>query len=356
MPALSAFAQNEPRPPEEILSDSGAIPSADMIRELFINCSSWDEAHEPYTDSSKQALIDMGALAVPILLENLGTTNVLKRVTLDEIIKAIGHDSAQFLIPYLQSENPDTRRHAANLIGETAAIKSSEDLSEKGPHPDDQLALDALVSALIIETDWHVSSSLIGALGYMRDSSEIDLIAGYITDDEQALRLSAVVALGRIPDQEAVPHLIAAFSDPVMTVRQAAVLSLSTKTMGNLGFESLIGTVKLSPFGTASRICALESLYRYLQAVASDDSNIADMQRKRVFDMVFDLWSTSEELISWQTKGFSCMVLAYTYDERAQGFLDQIETLVRHPFILGKIREARTILQTGRPSQRGTSK
>ena len=99
------------RTPEEILAEAGEVPSPEAIRELFINCSSWDQEHEEVKEPSKQALIELGALAVPTLLEYLPSTNVLKRVTLDDVIRGIGHPAAEFLVPYLESEDDRTRRH-----------------------------------------------------------------------------------------------------------------------------------------------------------------------------------------------------------------------------------------------------
>jgi HEAT repeat protein len=347
---FAAFAQDETvRTPEEILAQAGETPTADAIRELFINCSAWDEAHQDVQESSKQALIDLGAITVPTLLEYLPSTNVQKRVTLDEIIAAIGNPAAQYLIPYLQDADSETRRHAATLLGETAFINKIEDKSVPGPSPEDRAAIDALTAALEVETDWHAKASVIGSLGKMRDPGQIALLSEYLADEEQALRLAAAVALGRIPDQEAVMPLIRAFSDPLMNVRQAAVLALGMQAMGNLAFEALAGAVSLPPSGMTGRLCALEALTRYLQAVASDDTNRTTEQRTRAFSLASGLLSTGSDSAEWQVRGYACALLGYTYDEKAMSLLDEVALGEQHPFVLGKIEEAREVLQEGKP-------
>ena len=346
----AVMAQDEvARTPEEILTEAGEIPTAEAIRELFINCSAWDELHEPVKVSSKEALIELGALAVPTLMDYLPSTNVLKRVTLDEIITAIGHPAAEYLIPHLQDEEGRVRRHAAYLLGDTAAINALEDPTALGPLEEDLPAIEALAAALEVETDWHSTASILGAIGKMRDPEQIMVLEGYLDDEEQALRLAAVVALGRIPDQEVVRPLIHAFADPLMNVRQAAVLALSTETNGNLAFEALVGSVGLHASGLTGRLCAIESLTRYLSIVESSDSNRVEEQRKRAFDLTTDLLSNNNDPDIWQVRGYACMLTAYTYDEEAVALLEGLSETEEHPFVIGKIEEAIDILEQGRP-------
>ncbi len=349
-PVITSAQDEIIRSPEELLGTEGEAPTVDAIDELFINCSEWDEDHQPVRDSSKQALIDLGELAVPTLLDHwLSSIDVRRRVTLDEIIEAIGYPSAQYLILYMQDEDWYTRRHTAYLSGTVCYAESLEDPLAVGPFEEDQPAIDALSSAIDAEQDWHVLATQVGALGRFRDPAQIDKLAFHLTHEEQAIRLNSVVGLGKIPDQETVPHLIHAFADPLTTVRQAAILALSTKTMGNLSFEAIVGTSILSPSGETARICALETLRRYLGNIATEQDEHAEAQRQRAFDTVLTVIHNTLENDQWLARAYAVEVIGYTYDADAVGFLENLVNNEEHPFVIGKINEALDRLDEGRP-------
>ncbi len=347
----SAVAQeNGPRPVDMILTEMGDIPTVEAIRELFIYCSEWDEKHSDVKDDSKQALIDLGIVVVPTLLEGwIGSVDLRRRIELDNIVGEIGHPSAEYIIPYLEDEDAYSRRHAAYLLGDTAHIQSLDDPLAIGPYDEDIPAIETLTNALTVENDWHVLTSIIGAIGKMRDLAQIDLIASYLNDDEQAIRMSAVIALGRIPDQLVIPHIMGAFSDPVINVRQAAVLAVSTGTMGNLAFEAIVGNSILSPGGMVPRLCALESLARYLDVIAVKRDERSEEQRTRAFDAAVTVIENAVEYNLWQVRGYAVDVIGYTYDNRAGNFLEELAVEERHPFVVNKINKALERLATGQP-------
>jgi len=348
-----AFAQDiSPRPPSEILPPAGESPSPDMIRELFINCSEWDEAHSPFQEESRQALIDLGSLAVPTLLEGwLASVDIRRRVELDTIVREVGSDSAQFLIPYLESNDPYTRRHAAYLLGDTAAIGESENPLALGPHENDLPAMQALSDALESETDWTVMQSIIGAMGYMRDPSLIDTIRVYLTHDEEALRLSAAISLGRIPHQDIIHPLMSAFSNEIGTVRMAAVLALSTKTNGNLSFEALNGAC-IQPSGAShARLCALETLRRYMENISTIHEKNADDQRLRCYSTAESVLTNETNRPGWNVRAYAVELMGWTYNEEAVSFLQEYTATEDHPLVIGKINEALERLMEGQPPE-----
>lgn len=348
VPAI--YAQDEVvRTPDEILSETGDISTPEAIRELFINCSSWDEEHAGVETASKDKLIELGALAVPVLLEYLPSENVEKRVTLDDIIRAIGPPACQYLIQYLNDVEAYTRQHAAYLIGDTAAANLLESPAQLGPVPEDVPAIRSLRNAMDIETDWHVKRALIESLGKMRDPSQIQTIAIYLENEEQALRLSAVNSLCDIPDQAAVIEIIRAFGDPVMNVRQAAVAALSTITIGNLGFELLVGTMGLSPAGLTGQQCAVESLSGFLGAIASRDDTRSDGQRRRAYDAALYVLDAERSANVWSLRGFAYELTGYTYHPNAAEFLSGRLVSEKHPFARCKILKALERLEAGRP-------
>jgi len=346
-----ATAQEEiVRTPEEILAASGGTPTVDAIVELFINVSEWDEAHSAVQEASRKALIDLGPVAVPTLLDKwLSSVDVRRRVELDAVIGAIGYPATQYLLPYLDSSDTEPRRHAAYLIGDTSYAKSVEDPALVGPFKQDLAAIEKLGQALAVETDWHVIAQLLGSLGKMRDPSRIDTLASRLTHEEQSVRLAAAIALGRIPDQKVVPHLIDAFNDPVMNVRQAAVLAISTRTVGNLAFEALLGTGVLSPRGEVPRICALESLGRYLQTIGTERTDRAASQRERAFDTMKNVIDSAQSDDMWAVRGFAVNVIGFTCETDAKAYIEALASKEKNPFVIGEINEALDRLAAGLP-------
>lgn len=348
-PAYSQEA-DDVRTPDEILAEAGETPTPEAINELFINVSEWDEAHSDVQSASRDALIEMGALAVPTLLQNwINSVDVRRRVELDNIITEIGHPAAQYLTEYLQSDDYYTRRHAAYLLGDTAAIRELDDPMAVGPLDEDAEALQALIDALDTETDWHAIQSILGAIGHMRDPESIELISSYLTHEEEAIRLAATIALGRIPVQEAVPEIMVAFADEVMSVRQAAVLALSTKTMGNLAFEALVGRAILPATGVRIRLCSLEALRRYMETIAPEESQRASEQRVRAYDSARTVLDVARTDAMWRARGYAVELIGRTWHPHAISFLETMRSTEHHPFVLGKISEAIEKLEEGRP-------
>jgi len=350
-----AIAQDDEIPvrtPEEILEGMGDIPTVEAIHELFINCSEWDEARADVRDASRQALIDMGHLAVSTLLDEwIEAVDLRRRIELDNIINGIGFDATQYLIPYVEHSDYNVRRHAAYLIGNVAFIKTLEDTEALGLLDEDVPAMDALIAGLEVETDWHATRTFLNAIGQLRDPEQIELLSSYLADDEESVRLGAVLGLGKIPSQDAASRLIRAFSDEEMTVRQAAVLAVSTKTMGNFGFEALIGGSILSPGGTSPRLCALESLWRYLNSIKSDHSDYVWEQRLRAYTTAVSVIDSNLDDSKWQVRGYAIEVIGYTYGGEAGAYLESLLEDESNPFVIGKIEEALNRLDEGMPEE-----
>ena len=334
---------------EVILAEVGPIPTVDQIRELFINASEWDEEHEAMRYVSGDALVELGVVVVPTILDGwLSSVDLRRRIELDNIVTEIGHPAAQYIIPWLENEDSYTRRHASYLLGDTAWIKRLEDPMEIGPIDADVAAINALKAMLSTETEWEVISSAVAALGMFRDPGQIGFLASYLNNEEEAVRKAAVLGLSRIPDQRVVPEIIRAFSDPVTTVRQTAVLALATPSMGNLAFETLIGGAILSPSGQTARLCALETLARHLEAIAVERTDFAASHRIRAYDTVVSIID-NPQTNDWLVRGYAVVIIGHTYHPDAEGYLQGLLGREEHPFITGKINEALDTLEAGMP-------
>ncbi len=334
---------------EEILAEIGEIPSAEAIRELFITCSEWDEEHEAERYVSRDALVELGVVVVPTLLEGwLSSVDIRRRIELDNIVRDIGHIAAHYIVPWLQDDDPYTRRHAAYLLGDTAWINILEDPLAVGPIDSDIEAIEALRAMLINETEWEVISNAVGALGKFQDPDQIEFLSSWLTHEEEAVRKAAVLGLSRILDQGVVPEIIGAFSDPVTTVRQTAVLAMATPALGNIAFEALNGTSILSPSGRVARLCALEALSRYLVATGTERTEIAEIQRKRAFDTGVTILE-NPTMAHWAVRGYAVVVIGNSHYIEAGEFLLQLKETEEHPFVIAKIIEALEALEDGLP-------
>ena len=183
----------------------------------------------------------------------------------------------------------------------------------------------------------------------MRDPARIDLLSSYLVHEEESVRLAATIALGRVPVQEAVPKIMEAFSDAVMSVRQAAVLAISTKTMGNLAFEALVGRAILPATGTRIRLCSLEALTLYLDTIASEETPRASEQRTRAYDAARSVLDVARGDDMWRARGYAVELIGHTWHPHAITFLETMKSTERHPFVLGKLSEAIDNLNEGRP-------
>ncbi|MCX6646768.1 MAG: HEAT repeat domain-containing protein [bacterium] len=349
-PATAAKAQEDTGPAvEQLLSEIGAIPTADKIRELFINTSEWDAEHEELRYISHDALVELGVVVVPTLLEGwLSSVDIRRRIELDNIVKEIGFPAAEYIIPWLENDDPYTRRHAAALLGDTAWINKLEDPMAIGPIDADLNAIEAIKTMLATETEWDVISNAVAALGMFRDPGQIGFLSSYLNNEEEAVRRSAVLGLSKIPDQRVVPEIIKAFDDPVTTVRQTAVLALATPTMGNLAFEALIGGAILSPSGETARLCALESIARYLENIGIERTEIAHSQRFRAYDTAVSIIA-NPTTSDWLIRGYAVVIIGNSYHPDAAVFLQGLLSREEHPFVVGKINEAISTLEAGMP-------
>ena len=341
---ISGFAfASEKKPiltPEEILKDAGENPTPEMIIELFDNVTIDDAAHRPVKDSSRQALINLGTKALPTLVKDyLASEALYHRLEIDNIINGIGNPAIPYLIPFLVNESWYARQHAAYLIGANTAISKQEDLYKIGPVAEDIDALNALESALRKETDWQVIRSLVGAIGAIRDPSKTELIASYLNDKEQAVRITAATALGKIPHKDSLNALLRAFDDPLTTIRQTAILQFATPTNGDIAFDMLINAAKARQASLRSRLCALESLARYLDSTAVLETPQIIEQRKKAAAMATEILSDKTES-DWIVRGYAVKIIGNSKQKDLLPFLEKLSESEIHPYVKGRIEIA----------------
>jgi len=337
------------RTPEQILMEFDGVPSDDAILELFINASEWDGEHIDVRYPSRSALIELGADAIaPILAKYLSSADFRRRITLDNIVRGIGYPASEYLIDYLKDDDPETRRHAAYLIGDCTFIATQDDPLKLGLMREDKKAVKALLKALEIEKDKKVLRSIIPSLGKMRDPELIDTIAEYLNDDTEPVRLNTAIALGYIPHASAVNSLIGAFDDDLGSVRQAAILSLSSEAMGAVSFDELIISIYDLPANSQKQLCCFDALIRYLENISEIDTETALKHKEQAFYPAYDMIIQNTGTDMWKLRGYAVTLIGLTKNQPdADEFLEYLLKQAKHPFVIGRIEEALDILKTG---------
>jgi hypothetical protein len=182
--------------------------SQEQIAALLEQASSYLEEDEAKRTAAKDALVQIGAPAVPYLVSRLDSTDVMELIALDDVLTRIGEPAADAL--HEAFRNPRSvleRRRAISLVGKIAAAGSQPLLVEAST-----------------DADWPVRAAAAAGLGKLAaDNPEAhEHLLALLSDDEWNVRLSVVLALGDVGADEDVNMLAAALGDAHFSVRLAA--------------------------------------------------------------------------------------------------------------------------------------
>jgi HEAT repeat protein len=337
---ISPCLSSTPNALHQQLSTIGEFPSREMILDLFSACCFGDDPGNVVSSSGRHSLIDLGIIVVPTLLsEFLGSDDPRSRIELDYIVSGIGNIASEYLIPYLTDSNPAKRRHAALLLADISAAATDEYPLSPGPFPEDQDVIEALNVSLQNETVLSVVGAELSSLGKMRDPGQIETLISYLHNQDEVIRISAVTALGYIPDQDVIAPLMSAFGDPLPSVRRSSVLALSSPTLGNLAFEALLGGATMSPYEKQGRRCALEALILFMGSVVGDEPRPVH-QRTRAFDIASSIIKMDKSPVDWDIRSLAVDILGYSRCPEAIGVLEELANNENHRYVLERIRVA----------------
>jgi hypothetical protein len=143
--------------------------------------------------------------------------------------------------------------------------------------------------------------------------------------------------------------MISAFSDEEMTVRESAVLALSSPTLCKMAVANSLfqDQIRITE-STTVRLCSLEAFARYLEAIASDTSDDAIIAREQAATFLSIIESELDPG-DWQTRGYIVNLLGFTYMPDVMEYLQNLKQTELHPFVLQKIDEALSRLEAGQP-------
>ncbi|RLF90682.1 hypothetical protein DRN46_03025 [Thermococci archaeon] len=283
---------------------------AKEVEDLFLKVASFDiRVREKYGEESKRKLIEMGARAVPPLLDMYLETDVARRrVSLFQIIKGIGEEALPYLWYYMDnSENPKAVSRLAYLLGE---IPSKESL----PY---------LVSKLKEKERYREAlGSIAYALGRIGDRRATPYLVELAKDEDVFVRKSAVVALGRLKDPEGIPVLIHSLEDDYHIVRYPA--SISLKEIGPETIDPLLDYLE-SDAPSIAKGYAIEVL-----------GSIGAVEKDKVSKTLLELLHSEDPWL----RAFSAEAIADLCVISAKKRLVSIMEKEKHPFAKQQLVEA----------------
>lgn len=185
------------------------------MEDLFREASLWEVTDNRETvRRARLALAAKGLSAVHwVGVNTLNSDDGLERRAIAELFKSYPDSAAPYLLTAFASENRDAQR---------TAIFVFEQLKYRPAVP-------ALRHALQDSGYAKLRPTILASLGELGDTSAVaDLILFSVSSVERE-RISSIVGLGKLADPRGYPALIAALSDPLYSVRSAAVLAISAQ-------------------------------------------------------------------------------------------------------------------------------
>ena len=240
---------------------------------------------DPYKrDRAAQDLIQIGAEAIPVLIDSLATRDTNLRELAARVLVQIGPPAVPPLCKALAAAHPEVRGQAAAILGNIG----------------DKRSVPFLLEALQGEF-YTVRAKAALALGQIRDAQAISALTNALHDREPDVRAAAARGLSPFADPrtfEAIGNVL--LDDPQIEVRQAAA-------------ESLGNTRR--PEAIPYLVDALhDSFWWYEREQAVNDllDAIAQMENAVVPELINDL-SNPEGTV----RRFAAMLLARLPDQRA---------------------------------------
>ena len=227
-------------------------------------------------EERREAAVDLGRAergAIPLLLRALGdpdwrvrktavegliafggddvTNGLVQRLSAEdnagarnsaiEALSQIGAAAVGPLLPLLDSEDPDVRKFAVDVLGDIRDVRAVPGLLEKLNDADenvrvaaaeslgklrDRRAVDALIGCLSSRDQGWLDYAAAEALGEIGDERALQPLIAAL--GRSSLREPVLEALGKIGNVNTLPPLISGLADPLRIVREASVAALVT--------------------------------------------------------------------------------------------------------------------------------
>lgn len=191
--------------------DKPAVPDTERFEELWRIGTQWQVGKiVEEVAQAREELIALGEPALDWMLkEHLGVSNTLEIRALDTIVLEQAELSVVKLREYLDHWDELSEFEKYNTVRLIGRLDDSESLPR-------------LKELLSREAGPRLVRTLIETLGKLGGVDEIDVIAQFLTDDNERTRLSAILALRAIGDPYAISDLLNSTSDESYVTRFAA--------------------------------------------------------------------------------------------------------------------------------------
>jgi len=238
----------------------------ERVERLFYYIYQWSREYEELEGPAIEELRSMGVESIEILLPHLESKDIRQRVMMENLINGVGADCTQVLIGGLSFDEARGRQRAAIYLGKVG----------------DERAVAPLIDLLEREDDWYVLSGALAGLGNLA-ARDIDVpahpLVPFATHDSEPVRRAAVVALGRVGNEDTIPVLLHAFNDELFSVRYPAAVAVAS--FGDSAVEPLVDVLTCGPLYKKALACyalgltGSDAAYEHLEsALTNSDATV----------------------------------------------------------------------------------
>ncbi len=218
----------------------------ERVVELLKRASSYLEEDEPKRKAAKDALVEIGAPAVPYLVSRLDSPDVMERIALFDVLPRIGEPAVDEL--HAAFRNPKSlleHRRVMGLIGTIGSVRSRPLLVEAAHDP-----------------DWSIRAAAATGLGNIaaQDAGARPPLLALLSDEDWNVRLRAVLALADAGVGKNIGDVAARLRDAHFSVRLAAA-----EILGNEGGRAVAAIARQLDDARTTRVERLVCLQALAQ-------------------------------------------------------------------------------------------
>lgn len=281
--------------------------AADIVDSLFMRASSGMVMFRDEVEPSKQALIAMGAEAIPQMLTKLNTRSAREMHTIVAIFEGIGENAVEPLAKKLKARDDYVRRLAIRCLADIKSPKAIEPLAAIANHD-----------------DFRTRAGIMRALGLIGHKSGAEFVLKGLSDDDELVATSAAVACGLIKENINPLALVDALSHPYFGVRYSAM-----KSLVDLG-ESSVGPL-IQHIETHPRDISTGYAIEALGEIGSKDA--------------LDVFKQTIKSDDWTLRAFSAEALGDLNQKKARKVLKQALKAETHPLVIQKIKNSLAVYE-----------
>jgi HEAT repeat protein len=180
-----------------------------QVDSLFVIASSGEVKYRDKVEPATNAIVKIGATAVPHLIDKLNTHSARERLTLIDILTKIGSPAVPKLVEALGRPQWLVVQRVCWALGDIKDAGAVEPLKQTAFHP-----------------NWQVREYSIRAIGKIGDVRGVQSIIRAFSDSVGAVRKAAASAAGEMKSTETIHSLVSALGDSFYGTRFAAMDAL----------------------------------------------------------------------------------------------------------------------------------